>query len=291
MTTTENTASSHVISGNLDMLLGEEKYLPWSCSRMEVASSCLYKFNQVYLAGIKEESAALTLGGLSHEIIADLLKDGEPSEAKAEIFLTRHYPIYRDADANGEALATVRSFFPYMVEFCTKWNNFLNEKGIKKARVEHPYGLTRDLERASYNPNNPIRQTYLRGIIDLWAYDPETQYLYIVDHKTNKSIMSSNKVKEHIQLNLYIAMLARIYKLKWKKAFIGLNFLRKKKTVWATVEPHETAVFTDIFMNTLRYLEARLFDCENSLVWPAERSFKCSWCALKSTCLAFNSEV
>lgn len=287
----KTTASAHVISGNLDMLLGEEKYLPWSCSRMEVAGSCLHKFKQVYLEGIKEESPALTLGGLSHEIIADLLADGgEPSIAKAEIFLTRHYPMYKEADLDGTAFNTVRTFFPYMVEFVTKWKHMLSEKGIKRARVEHPYGLTRELTRAAYIPND-IRQTYLRGIIDLWAYDPNTQTLYIVDHKTNKSTMSKQKVKDHIQLNLYIAMISRIYKLKWKRAFVGLNFLRKNKIIWAVVEPKENAVFMDIFMNTLRYLEARLFECENSLVWPAERSFRCSWCALKEGCKAYSKEV
>lgn len=284
-----NNKNAHVISGDLDILLGEAKYLPWSCSRMETAGTCLYKFHQVYLGGIKEHSPALTLGGLSHEIIAELLKLKDPSLEVAKIILTQIYQAFKALDVDGYAWMTVQEFLPYMVSFVKKWQKFCADNNIAKYRIEHPYGLTEQLTRASYIPQ-PFRQTYFRGIVDLWGYDPVNQVLYVVDHKTNKSAMSTKKVKECMQLNIYVGMLAHIYKLPWKKAVIGLNFLRKNKVVWATVTPEENADFMDKFVNTLHYLESSLFTCENEMVWPAEKSFKCKWCAFRGDCVAFDTE-
>lgn len=278
--------NAHVISGDLDILLGEAKYLPWSCSRMETAGTCLYKFHQVYLGGVKEHSPALTLGGLSHEVIAELLKVPEPSTTVAHIILTQAYRAFKALDQDGYAWEAVQGFIPYMVTFCKKWKKFCKDNNIDKYRIEHPYGLTEEMTRASYIPQ-PFRQTYFRGIIDLWGYDPVTQTLYVIDHKTNKSAMSPKKVKECIQLNLYVGMLSCIYKMPWKKAVIGLNFLRKNKVVWATVTPEENADFMDKFVNTLHYLESRLFTCESEMVWPTEKSFKCKWCAFRGDCVAF----
>lgn len=281
-----NSPNAHVISGDLNMLLGEAKYLPWSCSRMEVAGTCMHKFHQIYLGGVKEASPALTLGGLSHEVIANILPVKGCTLQIAQIALTQAYAVFKAQDPDGYAWETVQSLLPYMVKFTNNWQEFCAKNNIKKFRVEHPYGLTDQLTRAAYM-STPFRQTYFRGIIDLWGYDPVTKTLYIVDHKTNKSAMSSKKVKECIQLNIYIGMLARIYKIPWKKAVIGLNFLRKGKVVWATVTPEENEHFMDKFINTLHYLESRLFTCENEMIWPTEKSFKCKWCAFRGDCIAF----
>lgn len=282
--------TNHTVSSESDMLLGEEKYLPWSFSRMDVAGSCLYKFNRIYQEGIRESSPALTLGGLSHEIIAELLRDGSPSIEKAQMFLAKSYPMYASLDTDGAAKTEVQDLFPYMVTFVKNWKDFLAEREINKDRVEIPYAITRDHKRASFVPNS-VHSPYLRGIIDLWAWDPKTKTIYIVDHKTNKSSQSATKVKEHKQLNIYIWMLARIYKLDWKRAVIGLNFLRRGKVVWATVFPYEHKEFVDKFFNTLKYLEFRLYECENEMIWPATKSFKCSWCSFKETCQTYNAEV
>lgn len=282
--------TNHTVSSESDMLMGEDKYLPWSFSRMDVAGSCLYKFNKIYQEGIREFSPALTLGGLSHEIIAELLKDGVPSLEKANLFLATTYPMYSEQDTDNAAKVEVQKLLPYMVDFVNTWKAFLASKGIKKDRVEIPYAITRDHKRASF-VSNCVNSPYLRGIIDLWAWDSKTKTIYIIDHKTNKSSQSSNKVKEHKQLNIYIWMLAKIYKLDWKKAVVGLNFLRRGKVVWATIYPHEHTEFVDKFFNTLKYLEFKLYECENEMIWPAVKSFKCSWCSFKDTCQTYNAEV
>ena len=33
------------------------------------------------------------------------------------------------------------------------------------------------------------------------------------------------------------------------------------------------------------------YECENEMVWPATKSFKCSWCSFKETCQTYNAEV
>ena len=282
--------TNHTVSCESDMLLGEDKYLPWSFSRMDVAGSCLYKFYNIYHEGVKESSPALTLGSLTHEVMAELLRDGAPSVEKAQIFLVKAYTAYAELDSNGAAWLEAANMLPYMVDFTTKWKTMLKSKGIIKDRVEIPYALNADKKRASFVPNCN-NQPYLRGIVDLWAWDKETKTLYIVDHKTNKSTQSSNKVKEHMQLNLYIGMLASIYNLDWKRAIVGLNFLRKGKIVWATIYPHEHGEFMDKFFNTLKYLEFKLYECESNMIWPATKSFKCSWCSFRDTCQTYNAEV
>lgn len=283
--------STHVVASSQDMLLGDDsKYRPWSQSRMDTALTCLNKFYKVYMEGTKETSPALTLGGLSHEIIANLLKDGHPSLEKAEIFLAQAYSLYRDDDVGGAALAEVRAMFPYMIEFTKRWKAFLKEKGIKKDRVEVPYGLTEDLTRA-HHLFKPGGDVFLRGIIDLWAYDSATKTLYIVDHKTNKHAKSANAVKEDLQLQLYVGFLTAVYRMPWTKAYYALNFLRKGKLVWASTDPIENGHFMAKYRNTLQYLETCLFQCENDMVWPATKSFKCRMCSFRNTCSTYNAVV
>lgn len=272
------------------MLLGEAKYLPWSCSRVDTAKTCLYKFHKVYLEGIKEKSLALSLGSMSHEIIALLLKDHDPSLTKAQMYMSQTRPIYETHENFPEVCKEVEELLPYMVTFVSKWKEFMNKKGIKKDRVENAYGITRELTRTSYT-GYPRGDVYLRGVIDLWTYDPVTKTLYIVDHKTNKSILSKARVKESVQLNLYVAMLSIIFKMPWEKAVIGLNFLRKGKIVWAQVTPQETIDFMQIYLNSLNHLENNLYECDNSMIWPANASYKCAWCSFRNTCETFMSKV
>lgn len=282
--------SEHVINGDLDMLLGEAKYLPWSASRVDTACSCLYKFHKVYMEGCKEESPALTLGSLTHEILAKAIIDGDPSLLKVQSWLNQCYEVYRDQDSTGEVLSEVQGFLSYIVDFVHKWKGFLTSKGIPEDHVEQPYGLTQRCGKAPHVPD-ATNSTYFRGIVDLWAYDPNTHVLYIVDHKTNKSALSKQKVKEHPQLNLYTIMLTSIFQLSWTKAVVGLNFVRREKIVWSTLYPKEVEEFRDKYWNTLKYLECKLWEAESDMVWPATRSFKCNWCTFKSTCNSYLNKV
>lgn len=282
--------SEHVISGDLDMLLGEAKYLPWSASRVDTACSCLYKFHKVYMEGYKEESPALTLGSLTHEVIAKAITDGEPSLLKIQSWLSQSYELYRDKDPTGTVLAEVEGFIPYIMEFVTKWKAFLAQEEILEDHVEQPYGLTQRCGKAPHIPDG-TNSTYFRGIVDLWAYDPVKHILYIVDHKTNKSALSKQRVKEHPQLNLYTIMLTSIFQLPWVKAVVGLNFIRKEKIVWSTIYPKEAEEFRDKYWNTMKYLEFKLWEAESDMVWPATRSFKCNWCTFKDTCNSYKNKV
>ena len=282
--------SEHVINGDLDMLLGEAKYLPWSSSRVDTACSCLYKFYKVYMEGYKEESSALTLGSLTHEILAKSITDGSPSILKLQSWLHQSYELYRDKDTTGEIYSEVDGFLQYIMEFTTKWKNFLSQEGITEDHVEEPYGLTQRCSKAPYIPTE-ANSTYFRGIVDLWAYDPNKGILYIVDHKTNKSALSKQRVKEHPQLNLYTMMLTSIFQLPWRKAVVGLNFIRKEKVVWNTIYPKEAEEFRDKYWNTLKYLEYKLWEAESDMVWPATRSFKCNWCTFKSSCNSYLNKV
>jgi hypothetical protein len=282
--------NEHIINGDLDMLLGEAKYLPWSASRVDAACSCLYKFHKIYMEGCKESSPALTLGSLTHEILAKAITDGKPSMLKAQSWLRKSYELYRDNDPTGAVLAEVEEFLPYIITFTDNWKNFLQREGISEDFVEQPYGVTQRCSKASYLPDDS-NSTYFRGIIDLWAYDPVKHVLYIVDHKTNKSAASKQKVKEHSQLNLYTIMLVSIFQLPWTKAVVGLNFVRKGKVVWNTIYPSEAEEFRDKYWNTLKYLEYKLWKAESDMVWPATRSFKCNWCTFKNSCNSYLNKV
>lgn len=282
--------SSNLETPSLDMSLGETKYLPWSYSRMDVANSCLYKFYKVYLEDIRESSPALTLGGLSHEIIAALLRDKDVNLQLAYGALDYFYPKYRSKDTSGIAYEEARNFLLYMVEFVGNWQKLIRETGIKRYFVEHEYGLTEDLKRASYSKIQN-RDVYIRCIVDLWAYDKKTKTLYVVDHKTNKSSQSSTRVHDSHQLNLHVGILSRVYKLKWERAYIALNFLRRNRITWAVVTPEENKLFMEKYFNTLHFLESRLFDCDQSLIYPATPSYKCSWCTFKDTCQSYSKKV
>lgn len=275
----------HIVDTELDSTLGEDKYLPWSCSRVDTALTCLHKFKRVYLEGEKESSNSLVLGSLTHEIMADLLQHKKPDAAVFFDLLDKYYPTFLDKDPTGIIKDELSSFMEYMVGFVKRWHKFLDAHGITKFKTEHKYGVTRLFKRSSFIPIGN-RETFIRSAIDLWAYDKNTQSLYIIDHKTNKSASSSQKVKENIQLNLYAVMLKAIYKMPVKQTYIALNFVRRKKIVWAKLTPYEVWYFMMMYNNTLRHLENKLYDCDSSLVWPATPSYKCQWCTFKDSCQA-----
>lgn len=275
----------HTVDTGLDSTLGEDKYLPWSCSRVETALTCLHKFKIVYLDGEKESTNSLVLGSLTHLIMADLLHLPEPDFSTFEDLVSKYYPKFSVKDPKGIIKDELLSFGYYMLDFAYKWQNFLTDHGITKFRTERQYGVTRLFGRSSFTPIG-TRETFLRSAIDLWAYDKNTQTLYVVDHKTNKSASSSHKVKENIQLNLYAVMLQAIYKMPVKQTYIALNFIRRKKIVWAKLTPYEVWHFMMLYNNTLRYLENKLYECDSSLVWPATPSYKCQWCTFKDSCPA-----
>lgn len=277
---------NHVVDTSKAM--EERPYLPWSSSRIDVANTCKYKFYKVYMDGVKEHSKSLTLGSLSHEIIAELLRGADPSIKQAEALLAQALPFYHDKVGINEAVDEIRAMIPYMCKFVQDWRAFTASKNITKYNVEKPYAITESMKRASFlNP----KSIYFRGIVDLWCYDKENEELYIIDHKTNKSTMSSKKVKEHPQLLTYVAMLTFVYKLRWKRAHIALNFLRKGKLVWAEVTHDDLKFFMYNFINELKYIENALLDCSEHQYWPAETSYKCSWCSFKDTCPVKNVSV
>lgn len=265
------------------LLLGNEKHLPWSHSKAEVAKTCMYKFSRVYLDGERESSPSLLLGSFAHETLETLLRAPEaPTVENATDILLQIKNNYVEEGDKEQAYYEVIPMLPYIVDFVIKWKNFIKDKNIKHWRVESAFGLTEDRHRATYEPG-PYR-TYIRGRIDLWAYDAQTKTLYVIDHKTNKNAESPKKVKENLQLNLYITFLSNVYKLEWKEAYYGLNFLRRKKIVWARTTPEENANFTDMYFNTLRVLEERILDCELDNYWPPEESYKCGMCSFKGDC-------
>lgn len=267
----------------LGLMLGEEGHLPWSHSKAETAKTCMWKFAKIYIDGERENSPSLLLGSFAHETLEALLRDSEaPTEEKALDYLTTIKDNYNGVGDKEEAFNVVVGLIPYIVEFTERWKDFINNKNIKHWKIESDFGLTEEMKRAQYEPG--IYRTYLRGRVDLWAYDPVEKILYVIDHKTNKNIDSPKKVKENMQLNLYVSFITKTYNLKWGKAYFGLNFLRKNKIVWSSTTPKENSYFTQVYYNTLHTLEKRLLGCELDGYYPPEESYKCGMCSFKSVC-------
>jgi len=265
------------------LMEGREGHLPFSHSKAEVAKTCMAKFARIYLSGERENSPALLLGSFAHETIENMLRDTEaPTLEKAQAYLQQIRDTY---DGVGDKEVAYRDALPllnYMVSFVSKWKTFLTEKQIKHWKIESAFGLQENLTRAQYEPGT--YRTYLRGRVDLWAYDQKEKTLYIVDHKTNKSISSQKKVHENPQLNLYVGFITNTYKLDWEKCYFCLNYLRRGKAVWSMTTRDENKFFMQTYINTLHTLEDRILDCEMNGVFPEEESYMCGMCSFKDTC-------
>ena len=279
-TTTDRVEAATQLSDNV--IAGERYYLPWSCSRMETACTCLFKFYNIYYNNNRETSQPLVLGSISHAIIATLLRNKITDLATAGAVMAGELDK-ANPQPNDEIIQEVRKMLPYMISFVASWNDLLTRKGIKKDRIEQPYGLTKEATRSTFYDTTGDN-CYFRGIVDLWTYDSKEKVLYIVDHKTNAKALSKHQVKNYTQLRLYVAMLALIFHLDFKKAYIALNFLRKGKCTWAVITPNEAADFMASFYKLLEELEYRIFAAENSMVWEPTPSFRCSYCSFKDIC-------
>jgi hypothetical protein len=168
---------------------------------------------------------------------------------------------------------------PHMAGFVTKWKNVEKDHKVKPT-VEQKYALDKNLNPVPFMSRN----VYFRGVVDLWAHSTFSNKMIVIDHKTNKSVSSSNKVKESAQLGMYVWMLTKIHGFTWERAHIALNFLRHGKLVWAGLTPEEAREKAENYMNLLGVLEEKVGQCEADKKWPAESNFMCNWCQFKDQC-------
>lgn len=248
----------------------------WSISKADTAMQCMFKYNQVYNKKIKLYGHALTLGVRMHDIAADAIEKGveDPVVIQKKLDAT---PMASDSSCGPEIYAMV----PHVAGFVTKWKK-VEEDHLVKPTIEQKYAIDRNLKPVSFMSKN----VYFRGVIDLWAHSTHSNKLIVIDHKTNKSVSSANKVRESHQLGMYVWMLTQIHGFDWERAHIALNFLRHGKLVWAGMSMEEARQRAENYMALLTELELKIGECQENNSWPAEKNYLCNWCQFKEGCPA-----
>lgn len=245
------------------------KPISWSTSKADTANECLYKYKRVYQDKVPATGRALWLGSTIHDIQADELISRN----------TDVNALVKRLDDKGHVDPEIYAMTRAITNFTTKWVNYITEHQLEYT-VEKRYAINREFKTTEFL----AKDVYIRGIIDLWAYDEKNKRLIIVDHKTSKSASNAQAVKEHKQLNLYIWMLTKMFNLDWERANVALNFTRHDKLVWAGVSREESEDFGIAYIKLLADLEDRVNECLETGVWPREPGFYCNWCSFKAEC-------
>ena len=241
----------------------------WSTSRADCAMQCLYKYNKVYNEKIKESTHALEMGSSIHEIIADEIcsRNADPLILQDRL------------DSIGVEDPEIYAMVPNISGFVGWWNEKAAEEGLEPT-IEKQYAVDKDFNRVDFFDKN----AYIRGVFDMYAYDEAKKRLIVIDHKSSKSCLSKAKVKAHTQLNLYVAMLTKMFNLDWEIAEICLHYVRFGKQVWADVDKREMEIFAKKYVNLLHVLDDRLFVADATGSWPPSPGFYCGWCSFKNEC-------
>lgn len=250
--------------------------MAWSISKADTAMQCMYKFKRVYIDKVPLFGHALTLGSTMHEIQAEEIEQGNTCTKTLQSKLDK-----TKWATNAEYGPEIYGMVPHVVNFVKKWQE-IETKYIVKPTIETKYGLTKDFKPTGFL----AKDVYFRGIIDLWGFSESTKKLIVMDHKTNKNAMSPAKVKDSIQLNMYVWMLTKIYEFDWERAHIALHFLRHGKIVWAGLNWREVEDKVTQYFGTLKVMEERIAESRKTGEWEPQTSYLCNWCQFKRECPA-----
>jgi ATP-dependent exoDNAse (exonuclease V) beta subunit len=223
----------------------------------------------VYGDNVKEASHALSLGSEFHDVMADEIVSRNTDVDK----------LIARLDDEGGHDPELYSWVPNIVDFNKRWSS-LCAKGSLEATIEQKYAMTRDCKKTGFMS----KDAYIRGVFDLWALDEANKKLIVIDHKSSKSAISANAVKEHTQLNLYVYMLTRMFNLDWERAHIALHFVRHNKIVWAGVNQKEMEAFGKRYLHLLSILEDRTVKAYETGNWERTKGVHCRWCSFKGEC-------
>lgn len=242
----------------------------WSTSKADTAAQCLYKYKRVYIDKVKEESHALTLGSVTHDVIANELLSMNTDENV----------LIEKLDDMGGVDPELYAMVPNINKFCVYWCNYVKEHDLEPT-IEQKYAMTRDCKRTGFLDSD----AYIRGVFDLWAFDERRRKLIVIDHKTSKALSSADAVKAHSQLNLYVYMLTKMNNLEWDTADIALHFVRHGKNVWAYITRKDMEEFGARYMHFLAILEERITKAYETNNWERCPGFHCKWCSFKGECV------
>ena len=313
MTTNELGTPSDAFEGFEGAYKPNPNHVPiqWSTSRADTAECCKYKYYKVYICKDKQSTAALVLGSLVHDILAQELDaidgiDKLTSEQRKELgedglvklanefvvsnenndsIYSTEYLTKKIQKAMDKAKAPDDAYtmLPNVVSFVKKYRDMrlgsLAKGNPLDFKVENKYGITRDLSCTTFF----AKDVFVRLVVDMWAYDPETKKLIIMDHKTNKSAGNIEYVRTSEQLNLYAWALTNMFNLEVECAEVALHFVRHGKIVWARLTKEDLDAFGIKYTKKLARLDYEIACCENGNDWPKSFSFHCNWCPYRVT--------
>ena len=240
-------------------------------SKSDTVNECLRKYKRSYIDKAEVKTKALALGSMAHSYQESLLLDKKANAVD----------LMKKLDADKVEHPELYTMIDSMVNFTNKWCGFCSKNELD-FKVETKYALDAALNKCQFFD----KKVYIRGVIDLHTYNPKEKILHIVDHKSNKSVMSEKQVLESSQLKLYAMMLTKIHKYDVELIQAGINLLRHDKLVTVLLTPSDIAEFEVAFLGYLDRLDDKLDECEETGEYPANPGYYCSWCSFKEECLA-----
>ena len=272
-----------------------KRNVQWSVSKMNVANECLYKYKRSYVDKVKITADYFTLGEMAHLVMEKGVENGWDQASELRGYMEEYVvPHYQESSSRAGMkpenyaliVADMYKMVPAMVTFLNKFHDYREANGVT-FNCEGKVAISSDLKASQFfSPD-----AYLRGVIDLWGYNPDTKTLLIVDHKTNKAKESAEAVRNHVQLNIYGAILPLIHNLDVERVQMGLHFIRKTDTVWATKSRYEVNLFLNTVLGELENLERKIIQAKKmeksgsiEEAWPRSRGISCRWCGLKDEC-------
>ena len=250
---------------------------PWSFSKVQKAKKCQYEFYFRYVEKLKplERADFFVLGSGVHFVLENALlralKEGKPlSEANLTDFALRFKEVEPSAD-----VSKIAQFFPNILKFVNGQLRRLKGSSFFEPEVE--LAVDSSFNLSSYFSG----EVFMRGKLDFVFERDGT--LYIVDHKTSRSLEFDNRVKTQLR---WYALLASVKFPSFERFALELHNVRYGTIQRIIFTQRDIKLFKKRLIPLIAQVEGELSGKSFSQLLPSPREENCRWCEYRHVCPA-----
>jgi putative RecB family exonuclease len=271
-----------VIGGKTGVVVELSHLRPWSFSKVQKAKKCQYEFFFRYVEKLEPLRKAdfLILGSAVHFVLENALNEAfNGSRAVSKSLLSQFALQFKEEVEPLTDLSQVSQFFPNILKFVNA--QLKRVKGSSFVASEIELAVNSSLNLTGYSSGD----VFLRGKLDFLFSKEDT--LYIVDHKTSKSLDFNNKVKTQLR---WYALLASIKFPQFERFALEVHNVRYGTLKRVIFTKRELLAFKLKLLPILSLLEKDFLGKDFSQLQPSPCEANCKWCEYRHLCPIYVKE-
>ncbi len=248
---------------------------PWSFSKVQKAKKCQYEFFFRYALKLEplEKADFFVLGSGVHFVLERALNTAfEGREPLSKELLFQFAEKFKETEPLAD-IKKISEFFPNILSFVN--GQLKRAKGSPLVASEIELAVDYSLNLAPYFSDS----VYLRGKLDFIFSKGDT--LYIVDHKTSRSLDFNNRIKTQLR---WYALLASIKFPQFDRFALEVHNVRYGSIKRIIFTKKDLQGFKDRLFPLLSQIESQYVGKEFRELQPSPCEANCHWCEYRHVC-------